>query len=249
MGIDLALKNVSFSYTGHPVLHGVTLQIRSGEFASIVGPNGGGKTTLLKLVLGLIHPDKGEITVLGDHPEAARERMGYMPQHSHLDFAFPATVMDVVLMGRLKKGRFWFGTGDRRMALDALEKVDMAGFPNTGFNALSGGQKQRVLIARALCSQPDILLLDEPTANVDNETEENLFAILKELNQQMTILLVSHDLGFVSKYVKSVICVNRTVVIHPTTDLEGQMIQDIYDFDLKMVRHDHRCSKGGHSHD
>jgi len=249
MEIDLDLKDVSFSYTGQPVLQRVTIQIRSREFASIVGPNGGGKTTLLKLILGLIRPDKGKITVLGNPPEAARERIGYMPQYTHLDLAFPATVMDVVLMGRLKKKRFWFRARDRQIALEALEKVDMAGFRHIGFNALSGGQRQRVLIARALCSQPDILLLDEPTANIDNETEENLFSILKELNRKMTILLVSHDLGFVSKYVKSVICVNKTVVIHPTTDMEGHMIQDIYDGDLKMVRHDHRCSEGGHSHD
>ena len=249
MEIDLDLKDVSFSYTGQPVLQRVTIQIRSREFASIVGPNGGGKTTLLKLILGLIRPDKGKITVLGNPPEAARERIGYMPQYTHLDLAFPATVMDVVLMGRLKKKRFWFRARDRQIALEALEKVDMAGFRHIGFNALSGGQRQRVLIARALCSQPDILLLDEPTANIDNETEENLFSILKELNRKMTILLVSHDLGFVSKYVKSVICVNKRVVIHPTTDMEGHMIQDIYDGDLKMVRHDHRCSEGGHSHD
>jgi zinc transport system ATP-binding protein len=133
--------------------------------------------------------------------------------------------------------------------MDAIDTVGMTSFAQTGFNALSGGQKQRVLIARALCSRPDILLLDEPTANVDHETEENLFSILKALNQNMTILVVSHDLGFVSKYVKTVICVNRRLVIHPTTDVDGTMIKDIYYGDLKMVRHDHRCSEEGHCHD
>lgn len=249
MAPHIRLKNLSFSYSRQPILEDVSLDIRPKEFASIVGPNGGGKTTLLKLVLGLIRQDKGEILVLGGHPEQAREQIGYMPQYAHLDMNFPATVMDVVLMGRLKKNTLWFNKKDRRQALDALDKVDMASFGKTGFNALSGGQRQRVLIARALCSRPKILLLDEPTANVDHETEENLFSILKDLNRDMTILLVSHDLGFVSKYVKSVICVNRKVVIHPTTHMEGLMIKDIYFGDLKMVRHDHRCSEEGHCHD
>lgn len=245
----IALTDVSFAYKARPILEDVNLTVRPREFASIVGPNGGGKTTLLKLILGLLRQDRGEVRVLGSAPESARERIGYMPQYAHLDMDFPATVLDVVLMGRLKKRTFWYSREDRKKAVEALEKVDMADYARTGFNELSGGQKQRVLIARALCAHPDILLLDEPTANVDHETEESLFTILRDLNREMTILLVSHDLGFVSKYVKSVICVNRRVVIHPTTDMEGAMIKDIYFGDLKMVRHDHRCSEGGHCHD
>jgi zinc transport system ATP-binding protein len=175
--------------------------------------------------------------------------MGYMPQYAHLDMNFPATVMDVVLMGRLGKRKLWFSKQDKEKARIAIDEVDMASHIHTGFCELSGGQKQRVLIARALCSNPSILLLDEPTANVDQETEENLFSILQKLNTNMTILLVSHDLGFVSKYVKSVICVNRQVLIHPTTLMDGALIKDIYHSDLKMVRHDHRCSEGGHCHD
>jgi zinc transport system ATP-binding protein len=172
-----------------------------------------------------------------------------MPQYAPLDMNFPATVMDVVLMGRLAGKTLWFSKNDRSEALTAIDEVGMTGFAATGFNELSGGQRQRILIARALCSRPDILLLDEPTANVDHETEVNLFSILQALNTKMTILVVSHDLGFVSKYVKSVICVNRKVVIHPTTIMNGLLIKDIYHGDLKMVRHDHRCSHEGHSHD
>jgi zinc transport system ATP-binding protein len=242
-------KNVSFAYKKQPILENISLLIPRKEFACIVGPNGGGKTTLLKLILGLIKPDTGQIQVLGMSPEKARNRMGYMPQYAYLDMNFPATVLDVVLMGCLKNNIFWFSGKDRSRAMDAIDTVGMTSFAQTGFNALSGGQKQRVLIARALCSRPDILLLDEPTANVDHETEENLFSILKALNQNMTILVVSHDLGFVSKYVKTVICVNRRLVIHPTTDVDGTMIKDIYYGDLKMVRHDHRCSEEGHCHD
>jgi zinc transport system ATP-binding protein len=245
----IILENISFSYHKRPILEAVTLEIPDGEFASIVGPNGGGKTTLLKLMLGLIKPDTGTIRIFGETPEQAREKMGYMPQYAHLDMNFPATVMDVVLMGRLGKRKLWFSKQDKEKAHTAIDEVDMASYTHTGFSELSGGQKQRVLIARALCSNPSILLLDEPTANVDQETEENLFSILQKLNTNMTILLVSHDLGFVSKYVKSVICVNRQVVIHPTTLMDGELIKDIYHSDLKMVRHDHRCSEGGHCHD
>jgi len=246
---EIILDNISFAYKQLNVLENVDLVIKKGEFASIVGPNGGGKTTLLKLMLGLIKPDKGSINIFGKPPDKVRQQLGYMPQYAHLDMAFPASVMDVVLMGRLKKSSLWFSKKDRAEVLNAINEVGMSDFVNTGFNELSGGQKQRILIARALCNSPDILLLDEPTANVDIQTEENLFSILQKLNSKMTILLVSHDLGFVSKYVKSVICVNRQVVIHPTTLVNGAIIKDIYHGDLKMVRHDHRCSPEGHTHD
>jgi len=245
---EIIFENVCFAYKRNIILENVILSIKKGEFASIVGPNGGGKTTLLKLILGLIKPDSGNILVLGNLPGQTRERVGYMPQYAYLDMNFPATVKDVVLMGRLSKKRFWFSKDDRIKAIEAIEEMRMTAYINKGFNELSGGQKQRVLIARALCSNPEILLLDEPTASVDNETEEALFSILEKLNKRMTILIVSHDLGFVSKYVKSVICVNRRVVIHPTSLINGALIKDIYHSDLKMVRHDHRCSDKGHSY-
>lgn len=246
---DIQFDSVYFAYQKPWILEDVNFEICKGEFASIVGPNGGGKTTMLKLILGLIKPDKGNIKVLGQSPARARNRIGYMPQYAHLDINFPATVLDVVLMGRLTPGCIWFSRQDRRAAIQALEKVDMIASAASGFNQLSGGQRQRILIARALCSDPAILLLDEPTANMDNQTEENLFELLTQLNPKMTILLVSHDLGFVSKYVRSVICVNRQVIIHPTTLIEGVMIKDIYHGDLKMVRHDHRCTQAGHFYD
>jgi zinc transport system ATP-binding protein len=246
---EIILDNVSFAYKKQNIIEDVNLKIHQGEFASIVGPNGGGKSTLLKLILGLIKPDKGSIQLFGKPPGMVRHRIGYMPQYAHLDMDFPATVMDVVLMGRLSNKTLWFSKKDRTESLKAIDELGMTSYVKTGYNELSGGQKQRILIARALCSNPDILLLDEPTANVDHQTEENLFSILQKLNSKMTILLVSHDLGFVSKYVKSVICVNRQVVIHPTTSMNGALIKDIYHGDLKMVRHDHRCTDKGHIHD
>jgi zinc transport system ATP-binding protein len=247
---NVVFKNVFFSYKKESILEDVCLTVKKGDFASIVGPNGSGKTTLLKLILGLIKPDTGEITVLGNSPQKSRIRIGYMPQYAHLDIQFPVTVMDVALMGRV--GRSLGGKytqKDREAALLALEEVQLADHAKYLFKELSGGQRQRVLIARALCCEPELLLLDEPTSNVDPDMEEAFFEILQELNKRMTILFVSHDLGFVSQVVKSVICVNRCVVVHPTTELDGKLIKEIYRGDICMIRHDHRCSEEGHSHD
>jgi zinc transport system ATP-binding protein len=246
----IVLRDVSFTYNRGPVLHGVNLCIKKGDFAAIVGPNGGGKTTLLKLFLGLLKPDTGTVEVLGTSPGKSRLKVGYMPQHATLDMHFPVTVMDVVLMGRLGSNFWgWYSSDDRKRAEKALKEVNLGEYTRNHFSQLSGGQKQRVLIARALCSDPELLLLDEPTSNIDEESEQALFSILKELNTRMTILIVSHDIGFTSQVVKSVICVNRRVNIHPTSAVNGALIKDIYGGDFKMIRHDHRCSEGGHFHE
>jgi zinc transport system ATP-binding protein len=247
--IDILMEDVTFSYNSRPILENVNLKIKHGEFASVIGPNGSGKTTLLKLILGLIKPDRGEVCVLGHRPEKSRLKLGYMPQYTNLDMQFPVSVMDVVLMGRLGNtfgGKY--SREDQKAAMKALTEVKLRGLSENKFSEISGGQRQRVLIARALCSDPEVLLLDEPTSNIDPEVEETIFEILKELNQRMTILVVSHDIGVVSQIVKSVICVNRQVFIHPTSDLNGQIIKEIYGPDLRIVRHDHRCSEDGHKH-
>ncbi|MFH1742106.1 MAG: metal ABC transporter ATP-binding protein [bacterium] len=249
----VSFENVNFAFDGLPVLEQANLTVGQNELMCIVGPNGGGKTTLLKLILGILQPQTGTVRVFGDTPERARRRVGYMPQHVHYDPQFPVTALDIVLMGRLGQaglpGLFgWHGRANREVALEALREVEMVDLADRPFSALSGGQRQRVLIARALSCQPQLLLLDEPTANVDPRAEERLFDILRALNQRMTILIVSHDLGFVPEVVKSVICVNRRVVVHPTSDITGEVIKDIYGGDLRMVRHDHRCSEKGHTH-
>jgi zinc transport system ATP-binding protein len=239
----ISLRNVAFSYGGPPVLEDVNLSIGDRQAMCVVGPNGGGKTTLVKLILGLLAPQRGEVRVFGQSPQHARRRAGYMPQRVEHDLHFPVTVMDVVLMGRLGKGGIagtmgWHGRADRRAALDALAQVGMDEFPRRPFSSLSGGQRQRALIARALCCKPELLLLDEPTANVDSLVETRLLGLLRELNRRMTILMVSHDLGFVSELVEHVICVNRRVVVHPTSELTGEAIRDVYGGDVRLVRHD-----------
>ena len=178
-----------------------------------------------------------------------RDRMGYTPQHALYDPKFPVTVLDVVLMGRLEKhfgGRY--SAQDKALALQALEEMQLADVAQRSFGALSGGQRQRVLVARALVTEPKILLLDEPTANMDAVVGDQLLEVLKRLHQRMTIVLVSHDLGFVSNIVQRVICVNKQVYIHPTSDVTGEVIKDLYGGDYRMIRHDHRCSEGGHTH-
>jgi zinc transport system ATP-binding protein len=250
----VTIRDVTFAYNGLPVLEDVNLAVRAGESVSVVGPNGGGKTTLLKLMLGLLRPDRGEVRVFGRAPRQARSRIGYMPQHLHFDPQFPVTVREVVLMGRLgQKGLSgllgWYTGTDRQAAVKALQEVGMAELVDRPFSELSGGQRQRVLVARALCSRPDLLLMDEPTANIDVQVEAQLAEILRGLNRRMTIVTVTHDLGFVSDLVDTVVCVNRRVVVHPTSQVTGEVIQDIYGGDVRMVRHDHRCSERGHEHD
>ena len=236
----IELKQVSFSYDGTPVLEDVNLTVEKYDFLSIVGPNGGGKTTLLKLILGLLKPVSGTVRVFGQNPVKARPRIGYMPQYSSLDPLFPVTVMDVVLMGRLGNGKLLgpYKGMDKKAAEKALQELEIYKMKNRPFSALSGGQRQRVLLARALVSDPELLLLDEPTANVDAVVENELFDHLNQLNKKITIALVTHDLGFVSSYVKRVACVSRRVVVHPTSEITGEMSNEIYGCDVQMVRHD-----------
>ncbi len=241
-------QDLSFSYNRHRVLEGVNLTVRRNDFVCVVGPNGGGKTTLVKLMLGLLIPAKGSIKVFGSRPDEARGRMGYMPQRAHLDPQFPVSVMDVVLMGRLGRARSFgpYSKADRNAAQEALRRMQMWEFRRTPFSELSGGQRQRVLIARALASEPDLLILDEPTAGLDIAVETELYDLLKDFIQHLTIIMVSHDLGFVSRLVNKVVCVKRTVVVHPTSEITGELINEVYGSPMKMVRHD--LSNNGECH-
>ncbi len=245
----VSFQDVFFAYNGATVLEAVSFTIPAKTFISIVGPNAGGKTTLLKLMLGLLTPDRGSIAVFGLPPVKARPRIGYMPQHVQFDPHFPVNVLDVVLMGRLGKGaRFGpYRRQDQEIAREALRWLEMDDFRERPFMALSGGQRQRVLIARALAAEPALLLLDEPTANVDMAVETELFELLHRMSREITVVAVSHDLGFVSQYVESVICVNRRVMVHPTSAVTGEIISALYGADVRMVHHQHQ-SHGRNSH-
>jgi len=242
------IEGLSFSYDGEPALRDVSLRIAHRDFVCVVGPNGGGKTTLLKLMLGLLAPSAGTVRVLGQPPQRVRHRIGYVPQYSRMDPQFPASAMDVVLTGRL--GRFGaigpFRGRDRAAARQALRLLEAEPLGNRSFAALSGGQRQRVLVARALAAEPELLLLDEPTANLDIAVETELYEYLDRLSRTLTVILVSHDLGFVTEFVRTVVCVNRRVHVHPTQELTGEVIREVYGSDVQMVRHDRSHGTGGH---
>jgi zinc transport system ATP-binding protein len=247
-GTVIRCRNMSFGYDRRPILNNVNFEVPAGDFACVVGPNGSGKTTLLRLALGLLKPTAGSIEVFGKDPAHSVPRIGYVPQHPKLDPLFPISALDVVLMGRLNMGPrlgFW-RREDKQAALAALEAAGLADRRDHHFASLSGGQKQRTLIARALAGRPELLLLDEPTAGLDAHVEEGFYRLLQDLNKELTIVMVSHDLGFVSGFVKSVICVGREVHIHPTSAITGEVIADLYGSDMRLVRHDHRCAEGGH---
>ncbi len=209
----ILLDNVSFSYEKAPILSNVTLSISQGEFIGIFGPNGGGKTTLLKILMGFLIQDQGNISILGSSPTKARPQIGYVPQITKLDKQFPVTAEEVVQMGCLSQANFLgkLSSSTKKKALDALEKVGMLDKKDVSFGKLSGGQAQRVLIARALASDPKILLLDEPTASVDPIAEEEILSLLSSLKGSMTILMVTHDLQTILKDVEKLLCVHRDI--------------------------------------
>ena len=240
----IEIGNLSFAYPGTPVLENVQLAIKRGDFVCMIGPNGGGKTTLLRLVLGLLVPTRGTVQVFGQTPLAARRRIGYMPQHVQLDPQFPVRALDVVLMGCLRPGHIGpFTRADKSRAATALREVGLADFAKRPFSALSGGQRQRVLIARALACEPELLLLDEPTANLDPLVQDEMNELLRRLNERLTIVIVSHDVGFVVRHVKTVVCVNRDVVVHAADAVTGDSIRSLYGHDVRLVQHGH-----GHGH-
>lgn len=237
----ITIDKVSFTYKVEPVLEDVTLTINRGEFIGLVGPNGGGKSTLLKLILGLLQADTGQIRVLDRTPRKGRKMIGYVPQYATFKREFPITVEDTVLLGLLGKTHTIFGytAEEHELAMQAMREAQIEDLKHRQLNTLSGGQFQRVLIARALISNPEILILDEPTANIDLRVEENIFDLLKTLNQRSTIIVVSHDVGFISEYVNRVACLNKTLICHETSAITGDMIEAMYGAPVHMIQHSH----------
>ncbi|MBT8340614.1 MAG: ABC transporter ATP-binding protein [Desulfatitalea sp.] len=224
------LDNVTFSHGGETVLEAVRFEIPPGDFVALIGPNGGGKTTLLRLMLGLLQPDKGMIRIMGRTPAKASPAIGYVPQNVHLNIRFPITALDVVLMGKLNPRKRWArrSATHRPEALAALALMGMADHAHKRIGDLSGGQRQRVFIARALVIQPQLLLLDEPTAGIDTKGQADFYTTLQALNRDITIVVVSHDFLAISRYIKSVACVNRRVHYHNQAEITGEMLETMY---------------------
>ncbi|MCB1110742.1 MAG: ABC transporter ATP-binding protein [Chlamydiia bacterium] len=211
--LAVIFKHLFFSYGSIEILKDVSFEIETGEYIGIIGPNGGGKTTALKLMLGFLTPNRGTLKVLGKTPASVRTRMGYVPQINVYDKDFPISVLEVVLSGSLShlnwRGKFPKEVRERAHAL--IEEIGLSGFEGRPFGSLSGGQAQRVLIARALMCDPEILFLDEPTANVDAKSEERIFNYLKTLQGKKTILIVTHNFDAIIKNVERVLCFQHEV--------------------------------------
>ena len=217
--IAVEFDSVSFAYGDLPVLEKASFHIHRGEFAALLGPNGSGKTTMLKLILGLEQPTGGSIKLFGaERSNNAVCRIGYVPQQQHIDQAFPITVRDVVRMGLLYPSRGYSaasaaraaGAKDKNAVDEAMKQADIADLAERSWRALSGGQRRRAMVARALASRPELLILDEPSANLDSESETRLFKTLKKLKGIATILIVTHDMDFVSVLTDRVLCLGNT---------------------------------------
>jgi len=233
-------------YRDIPVLKDVSLNIEAGEFSGLVGPNGSGKTTLLKVILGLVEADRGTVEVFGVSPEKLgrkRHLIGYLPQRSLIDWQFPASVLDVVLMGRY--GRIGIvkhpSDKDREIALQALDRVGIAELAQRQLGELSGGQQQRVFIARAIAAEPKILLLDEPVAGVDAATQDKFYQFLWELKRELglTVVMVSHDLAVISSYVEKIACLNQSLYIHapPEEVFASGSLEKVYGCEVELLAH------------
>lgn len=234
----IEMQNLFFHYRGQEVLQDIHLTIEEGDFVTIIGPNGGGKTTLIKIILGLIRPTAGTVLVQGKRPGSNGTVIGYVPQYIKHNQSFPASALDVVLMGKyhpLKRLRFLSRKEDVREAYRALEKLGVDKVAKRKISDLSGGQRQRVLIARALVTNPELLVLDEPTASLDTKGQTDFYELLKELNEKLTIVVVSHDLLIVSSYAKSIVCVNKRLHYHRTVGTTGELMEAFYSCSVEEV--------------
>ena len=211
------ISNLFYKYHKTDVLENINLSIKDDDFLAIIGPNGGGKSTLLKLILGLLTPINGKID-----KKIKNSLIGYVPQNTNLNIDFPITALEIVLMGHIvsKKRIFGYSKEDIACAMESLKKVSMEKFANSKIGDLSGGQRQRVFIARALCSNPKIMLLDEPTASIDVKGQREIYELLKELNKFICIVVVSHDISVLLNYAKNVAHINRNLVYHSLENIE-----------------------------
>ncbi len=250
----VCLHNVRVGYGNIVALDNINLSIPAGSFTGIIGPNGGGKTTLLKLMLGLLQPWSGEVSIFGQDPQYNRGLIGYVPQAANINRQFPISVRQVVLQGRLagKSPLFYrFNSADRDKAEWCLQRLDVLDLAERQIAQLSGGQWQRVLIARALAVEPVLLLLDEPTNGLDSSASSRVYKLLEELNQEMTIVMATHDTMAISTCVRDIACINHRLHYHGEPDLSPDLVMQLYGCPVELIAHGvpHRVLEehGGHN--
>jgi zinc transport system ATP-binding protein len=242
------VSSLDFCVNSQTILESLSFKILPGEYDAIIGPNGGGKTTLIRLLLGLNKPTKGTIKIFGKSIEDFREwhKIGYVPQRaSHVDTNFPATVLDVVKMGRTAKGGFFskFSKEDALCVEDAMRKMDVLDIKEKMIGTLSGGQRQRVMIARALASNPEVLILDEPNTGVDVKSQQRFYELLRQLNkkEKITIIFITHDIGVIADDIKRVFTVNRKLLTcnNPKEALSCEDMSRLYGIDAHLLSNHH----------
>ncbi len=249
----ITIKDLTVYYGQTPALNSICLNVEEKEYLGIIGPNGGGKSTFLKAILGLIPTIQGEISIFGKSFKENRGTIGYVPQFTLFDRKFPITVLEAVLMGRMKKGLspfFRYKSEDKKIARELLNKVGLSSLENRQISALSGGEFQKMLIARALAINPKLLFLDEPTASVDAKSRDQIFGLLEELNKDMAIVLVTHDLMAISSQVKTLACLNKTMIYHGEPELNESIVNTLYGCPVDLIAHGvpHRVLKD-HNHE
>jgi zinc transport system ATP-binding protein len=212
----IEIKDLTFSYENDIILENINLTVEPLDFLAIIGPNGGGKSTLLKLMLGLLKPDRGTVRILGEPPSKSLSSIGYVPQNTNVNTDFPIKVLEVVLMGHVGSKRPLFGYGKEEIAcaMGALSQVGMEAYAQSKIGDLSGGQRQRVMIARALCAHPKVLMLDEPTSSIDIKGQKEIYELLRNLNRSITIIVVSHDISVILEYANKAAHVNKRLAFH-----------------------------------
>jgi len=236
MAYLLEIQSLSAAYDSNIVLQDINFSVNENDFIGVIGPNGGGKTTLLKVILGLIKPVKGSISFNNEFLSA--NIIGYLPQISTGDINYPVTVTDVVLSGMMikKKVISRMSSTDKKLAREVIGELGLTGFEKSPLNELSGGQLQRVFLGRAIIGDPNLLLLDEPGNFVDSTFENDFYEKLKELNSRMAILMVSHDIGMISSHVKSYACVNKSLHYHPSSEITNEQLL-AYGCPIQLITH------------
>lgn len=236
----IEVEGVGVRFRGHTILEDVNLAIYPDDFYAIIGPNGGGKTTLLKVILGLLTPSRGTVRILGGTGPAARRNLGYVPQFRTFDFEYPITVREMVLSGRL--GHITriprrYEADDHARTEEALKTLNITDLADRQIRSLSGGEQQRAIIARALVGDPKVLLLDEPTVYVDAPTTTQFYGILDGLRERMAIVLVTHDIGVLPEHVTRVACLNRRLYTHDTNEITADMLEAAYHCPVDLIAH------------